>query len=265
MRIQHLKQWALSPKNNKIELFASADVSLSKACSPVLLIGGVHGDEPEGVELAQKTLGWLQNETMAAELRAYKLQQSGASSASKHWSNDIKDQPFSSGDKDLPIKVPWIVIPCINVDGYKAATRVNGNGVDLNRNYPSKSWSPKYEKERYYPGPHAASEPEIRALIELIEVTKPRVVIHCHSWNPSIVLSGPPALRDAEYLSECSGYEIQDDIGYPTPGSLSQWGWADRRIPIICIEEQEHIDLSLVWPHFEVGMKKIFGDSSLRR
>src|SRR5690606_10035972 len=143
-----------------------------------------------------------------------------------------------------------------------ANQRVNGNGVDLNRNYPSKNWQPDFSEDRYYPGPRAGSEPEIAALIRLIERTRPRLIIHCHSWHPSIVLSGPSELNDAKYLSQASGYEIQASIGYPTPGSLSEYAWADRKIPVICIEEQDHIELSLVWPRFKAGIQRIFQDPS---
>lgn len=225
MSIQHLKEWALSPKNNNIPLYASANVKLDTHCSPVILIGGVHGDEPEGVELAKKTLRWLKAESQLKESR---------------------------------VKIPWILIPCLNVDGYKANERVNGNGVDLNRNYPSQSWTNEFEQARYFPGLYAGSEPEVQALIKLIEDTQPRLIIHCHSWEPSIVLSGPPAIAEARALAESSGYDVIPDIGYPTPGSLSEYCWNDRAIPVICIEEQEHIDLALVWPHFEKGIKAIF-------
>ena len=80
-----------------------------------------------------------------------------------------------------------------------------------------------------------------------------------------IVYAGEPARRDSERLAKTSGYEVKPDIGYPTPGSLSQYGWEDLKIPIICIEEQDELtDLSVVWPHFADGMKEIFRDKSMR-
>ena len=33
-----------------------------------------------------------------------------------------------------------LFIPCLNPDGKKADTRTNANGVDLNRNFPTKNW-----------------------------------------------------------------------------------------------------------------------------
>ena len=188
-------------------------------------MGGIHGDEPLGVLLAEKTLDFLKTTT---------------------------------------VQLPWILIPVLNVDGYRAGTRVNGRGVDLNRNYPSKSWSPECEKERYYPGPSAASEAEIRAVVRLITDFRPRVIIHCHSWKPMIVATGEPGLRDAERLSRSSGYQVVPEIGYPTAGSLSQYGWVDNKIPVICIEEADETAPEKVWPNFEKGMREIFLDASAR-
>src|SRR5205085_2240171 len=127
--------------------------------------------------------------------------------------------------------------------------RWNGAGVDLNRNYPSKSWSPNYDKERYFPGKEPGSEPEVQGVVKLIEQYDPRLIIHCHSWNPMVVCAGEPGRKDAERLGRASGYEVKEEIGYPTPGSLSQYGWVDHGIPIICIEEQEKIPLDQIWPH----------------
>jgi murein peptide amidase A len=219
-----VKEWAFSAMKRPIALYKSHE----NPDRPILLTGGVHGDEPEGIWLAEATLEWLKSN--------------------------------SSNEKNVGGKtqVPWVIIPCINPDGAAKNERVNGHGVDLNRNYPSKSWSPKFEKERYFPGASAASEPEIKSLIALIRQTKPRLLIHCHSWKPCIVFAGEPGLPAARALAECTGYTLKDDIGYPTPGSLSEWGWVDNNTPVICIEESEGTAKKDVWPHFAEGMKKIF-------
>lgn len=195
-------------------------------------MGGIHGDEPEGVALAEGTLRWLQSEC-------------------------------EDGNGDT--LAPWVVIPCLNIDGFAKNQRVNGRGVDLNRNYPASNWSPNADKERYFPGPAPASEPEIQGVVGLLRDLRPRLVIHCHSWNPMVVYAGEPGLRDAQRLGRASGYQVVDTIGYPTPGSLSQYGWGDLRIPIICIEEQDGLtDLSPIWPRFASGIQDIFRDTSTR-
>ena len=203
-----------------IPLYASAP--LADLRSPIFLMGGVHGDEPEGVELATKTLAMLK------------------ASKAKH---------------------DWVLIPNINPDGVAKNTRVNGRGVDLNRNYPSKSWAPDFKEARYNPGASAGSEPEVQLVVKILREVKPRLAIHCHSWNPMVVCTGEPGLPEAHMLGRSCGYEVTPEIGYQTPGSLSQFGWHDHGIPVICIEEQNGIALPTIWPRFEKGMREVFGVS----
>lgn len=221
---QLLKCWKKTALGTPIVLAASGPLDDLQGSRPILLMGGVHGDEPEGVRLAEETLRALLT-----------------------WQK--KGAPLGS----------WLLIPCLNVDGYKANTRVNSNGVDLNRNYPSRDWSPKADKPRYFPGPAAASELETQGVVELIQRFRPRLLIHCHSWNPCIVATGPDAQNAGQAFADSSGYNLVPEIGYPTPGSLSRYGFHDLGIPVICIEEQEQQkDLNSIWPRFEVSMKKVF-------
>lgn len=241
MQITHDPYWAKSAGGENISLYFSPGYSHLQDPRPVIIVGGVHGDEPEGVYLAEQCLKWLQK--------------------------------CHSSPQNSEIAVPWLLIPCINPDGYKRDRRVNANGVDLNRNYPSQSWSPEYQGNRYYPGPTAGSEPEIKSFVQLMQKEKPRLVIHCHSWEPCIVCTGHPGMRDAEKLGAASGYQVQESIGYPTPGSLSQWGWHDHQIPIICIEvpdrnnrkESQSQLFEKLWNTFEPAFAKIFADASARK
>jgi hypothetical protein len=219
--IFHQTSWAKTSLGTSIEMYKKSHSPSGFSESPVLFIGGVHGDEPEGVRLANELLTWLQEK-----------------------------------EKTEPELIrPWILIPCINPDGFHRNQRTNSNGVDLNRNFPSQDWSSEAKAPRYYPGPTPGSEAEVQALIKLIEAEKPQLIVHFHSWEPCVVYTGAPGKKAAEILATGSGYTAREDIGYPTPGSLGQYGWLDRQIPVICIEEQEHIDLELVWPHFKTGLE----------
>ncbi len=218
--IIHLSSWATSANGNSIELFKKKHTSSTKR--PFLFIGGVHGDEPEGIAIAEGFLAWLKEAEKTQSLRS------------------------------------WIVIPCINPDGYKNNQRTNGHGVDLNRNFPSDDWSAKNERgPRYSPGSHPSSEPEVKALVQLIEIEKPEVIFHFHSWEPCVVYTGAPGQEYAEFLSPSPTYPVREDIGYPTPGSLGQYGWQKHKIPVICIEEKEKIDPKMAWPHFRDGFEKL--------
>ena len=216
LTVLHHSSWAQSALGKPLELFSS----LHSTERPFLFIGGIHGDEPEGVTLATEFLSWLQ----------------------KNNNESLK---------------PWILIPCLNVDGFAQKARTNGNGVDLNRNFPSPDWSADIKSQRYNPGPFAASEPEVHALIELIETENPLAIIHFHSWEPCVVYTGAPGKEFATILVGETGYVVSEDIGYPTPGSLGQFGWLAHQIPVICIEEQEKISQNLVWPRFQKGLIRL--------
>jgi len=226
MQITKIETWAESANHHAISLAYGSGFVFEKNLRPVLFIGGVHGDEPEGVELSTRLLEYLEH----------------------------------SNEKFCP----WLLIPCLNPDGYMAGKRTNANGVDLNRNYAAKNWSPEYEKDRYFPGDSPASEPEIQALQKLIEQEKPRLIVHFHSWEPCIVYSGAAGLKDAQHLAKASGYKLLDSIGYTTTGALSSYAAIDLNIPVICIEEQQGVSLQSVWPRFKEGLLQILNDVTMR-
>ncbi len=151
-----------------------------------------------------------------------------------------------------------MLIPCLNPDGFGKNERVNGNGVDLNRNFPEKNWSSYHTAPRYYPGPRPCSEPEVKALIQLIDEIQPRIIIHCHSWKPCIVLTGDSEIETAKTLSRHTGYEFMHDIGYPTPGSLGEYGWREKKIPVICVEVEEKLQRPAIESLFRKPIEEIF-------
>lgn len=231
-KLFHQTSWARSFRGSPIEMYSKTHSRDGKATASILFIGGVHGDEPEGVRLANDFLVWL------------------------------KETETSTPEKILH---SWTLIPCLNVDGFAANERTNGHGVDLNRNFPADDWSPEHRAPRYYPGEHPASEPEIRALVELITREKPDLIVHFHSWQPCIVYTGKGCEEAAVAIAGQTGYPVHEDIGYPTPGSLGQYGWLNHKIPVICIEEQEHIALEKVWPNFGPGLQKLMTSPLVRQ
>lgn len=169
----------------------------------VLIIGGVHGDESEGVVAAHGLLGKF------IESYTYKLKMT--------------------------------VIPALNLDGVLAKTRQNANGVDLNRNLPTQDWTSEVLNPRYFPGTKPNSEPENQALTDFIQREKPRIIYSLHSWNPLLNVNGK-CRKEAEVIHQLTGYPIQEDIGYPTPGCLGTYCGLERDIPTLTYEIQRGLD-----------------------
>lgn len=195
-----------------------------KAPKYLYLLAGVHGDEVEGVYVLKELYAWL------------KL------------NHDLKD-------------LPMIVIPILNVDGYKNQTRVNAHSVDLNRNLPTKDWSNDHKEAKYNPGPKALSEPENQFLVKLMDKYRPGLIMSFHTWKPILNYNGE--CQDiADFLSEFNDYETASDIGYPTPGSLGTFAVEKYNSPVLtfeCPELRTHREtLKEIWLENEEGLKKVF-------
>lgn len=194
-----------------------------KATKYLYLMAGVHGDEVEGVYVLKELFDWLKVEHSL---------------------------------KDLPI----IVLPIVNVDGYRAGTRVNAHQVDLNRNLPTSDWKPEASQPKYYPGPEALSEPENQFLVKLFDKYRPGFILSFHTWKPILNYNGD--CEDiALFLKKYNDYPVDSDIGYPTPGSLGAYGPEKYKCPVLtfeCPELKNHKEtLKEIWDENEKGLKDL--------
>lgn len=163
----------------------------------VLILGGVHGDESEGTVAASALLGRLAKGSVPC--------------------------------------LRLTIVPLFNVDGILSGQRQNANGVDLNRNLPTQDWTASVENPRYFPGKSANSELENQALTGWIERNQPVFILSLHSWKPMLNVNGD-CRNVAEVISRLTGYEIQDSIGYPTPGCLGTYCGLERNMPTLTYE-----------------------------
>lgn len=144
-----------------------------------------------------------------------------------------------------------LMIPCLNKSGFEAKTRVNSNGVDLNRNFPTENWV-LGEKNEFYGGESPASEKETKFLIEVIEKYSPKAILTLHAPYKVVNYDGD-AKELAEKISAIIKYPVEESIGYPTPGSFGTWAGIERNIPTITLELDEGINVEeLVLPIFEI-------------
>ena len=125
-------------------------------------------------------------------------------------------------------------IPKLNPSG----TRKNSNGVDLNRNFPTKNWELGDKDSDYYGGPTPASETETKYLVNLINKNNFSAIITIHAPYKTVNYDGP-AEALANKISEIIGYPPSSDIGYATPGSFGTYCGKERQIPTITIEIDE--------------------------
>lgn len=144
-----------------------------------------------------------------------------------------------------------LFIPCLNPDGMQLKTRTNSNGVDLNRNFPTKNWelTPKNE---FFGGMSAGSEIETKFLMDTINEFKPQLILTLHAPYKIVNYDGP-AREISEKISEIIGYPVEESIGYPTPGSFGTYAGIEREIPAITLELDEVCPVQdLVKPVFEI-------------
>lgn len=165
----------------------------------VLIIGGFHGNELNGVELALAFGEYLEEEG------------------------------------DVPAGVRAVVVPVLNPDALVRQQRMNVNNVDINRNFPTVNWTPEVKVERYNPGKAPASEPETRIAMKLVEEYRPLRIISIHTPLEVVNYDGP-AKELAERMAAHNGYPVRGDIGYPTPGSFGNFAGVEKQIPTITLE-----------------------------
>ena len=138
------------------------------------------------------------------------------------------------------VKTNVLFIPCLN----PCKTRTNANGVDLNRNFPTKNWVLS-EKNEFYGGDSPASEEETRFVINLVEKFVPKLILTLHAPYKVVNYDGD-AKEIAEKISKIINYPVESSIGYPTPGSFGTWAGVERNIPVITLELDEDIEVELL-------------------
>ncbi len=140
--------------------------------------------------------------------------------------------------RDIDARNSWRIVPVLNPDGMDLKQRMNANGVDLNRNFPSTDWDQlaiKYWREkknqdpRRYPGLSAASEPETRCAMAHIEDFKPDFIVAIHTPYGVLDFDGPrmnfPHFKWLPWVS----------LG-TFPGSLGRYMWKDKQVPVLTVE-----------------------------
>ncbi|HEX5591885.1 MAG TPA: M14 family zinc carboxypeptidase [Solirubrobacterales bacterium] len=102
--------------------------------------------------------------------------------------------PLTGGCPDPSADI--YVVPNLDPDGSARGSRLNGRGVDLNRNFPAGRRPRGEHGDPEYPGPRPFSEPETRLAARIIRALRPEATIWFHqhrgarpfvrAWGPSV-------------------------------------------------------------------------------
>ncbi|MFB6374057.1 MAG: hypothetical protein ABEN55_13305, partial [Bradymonadaceae bacterium] len=118
-----------------------------------------------------------------------------------------------------------------NPDGITAETRENARGVDINRDFPASNAD----------GASHPTEPETRALVDLVEAADPAAILSIHCCEPLFDWDGP-----ARPLAETMAAAMADEVRFPVerlgapPGSLGSWAGRNRGHPVVTVEFDCH-------------------------
>ena len=128
--------------------------------------------------------------------------------------------------------------------------QANARGVDLNHNYDAGFDEYKKLEAEYgihggaptrFSGEYPESEPECRAMCNLIRALSPDVIYTFHTQGEEIFYTSgdcvlDESLRIGKLLSEKSGYALSCPEGLASYGGLTDWALTKMKIPSFTIE-----------------------------
>ena len=145
--------------------------------------------------------------------------------------------------------------------------KANGNGVDLNRQYPA-GWKemktgPDQPSYQFYKGAHAISEAETKALVRFTRSLKPVISAAYHSTGREIFwhyqTSGQQKERDyrlAKAVADKTGYRLSQPDKHAVGSGFTDWLIAEYKIPAMTIEiGKERVNTEVPLREFEAEWK----------
>ncbi len=183
---------------------------------------------------------------------------------------------FQEYPEAVPETITLFIVPSANPDGQVAVTgkegeftrddvfsdtipgRLNGNHVDLNRNWDCQ-WAPTaiWRQEEVSGGSGPFSEPETQALRSFIEKQQPQAVIFWHSKANGVFAADCPddprptethlrSFELAQLYGSAAGYPVYEYFtSYPVTGDAGDW-LTKVGITSITVELKTHEGLD--WP-----------------
>jgi len=174
----------------------------------VLFMGGIHGNEVGTVKLMHRLINYLSQNKISEDIAVY-------------------------------------AIPLVNNDGYQVAQskpdyfrggrlgRFNANNVDLNRNFPTKSfakeniWGFGTKKVTVFCGDFPACEPETKILVDFIKNNEIKIIYSFHSRGKEVMGNNNELSQKLvkDYV-ENTGYNYVSDEKWEElkqTGTIKEW------------------------------------------
>jgi murein peptide amidase A len=157
----------------------------------------------------------------------------------------------------IPSGSTLYLIPDMNPDavarGRNVDARVNANGVDLNRNFPTPNWTANWDHANCWNdrpttgGKYAGSEPETKAVMNFIVSHHILAMISYHSAALGVFPGGSPWQPASEALasglSRVTGYPYPPvDTGCVYTGTLADWAVENGVRAAVDMELANHSD-----------------------
>ncbi len=184
----------------------------TRQAQTVLLIAGIHGNEPAGIPLLSTLLDEAPSLQSALQNRTV------------------------------------VMLPCINPDGVFHQRRTNLNHVDLNRNFDSANWKKPHSRRH---GPTPLSEPESQIIVDVIARFKPTRILTIHQPIGCIDYDGPNETQEIAFaMAESIMQRLPVRKLGTRNGSLGSFAGVDLGLPTLTVELKrgdEKIDASELW------------------
>lgn len=213
----------------------------------ILICGGVHGRETINPIVLMKITEFYANQYEQFKASKERLDQRLRNPLADI-EKQYEDMIFGKCIFELLQTYTILIIPLLNPDGYMISLygyrsitdpslqsklkgtgfnysewKLNARGVDINRNFPCRSWKPKRA------GDYAASENETKALIQVFHHYRIRCFIDFHSRGKTIYYYRNSMTRDynerqlyiSERLKDITKYELnepENEIDYGDSG-----------------------------------------------
>lgn len=206
--------WSCEGRPIEATVFGSGDLR-------IYLIGGIHGDENEGL---------VSVDALARSL-------------------------------SLPTGLPaatWRMVRNANPDGTAANTRGNANHRDLNRNWPARNFA---ARSTYGTTPLSEPETAAIHQDLLAFRPDVVIVFHSSPRGPFVNFDGPAVhLAEAFTEAARAGdgrWRVVPNMGYPTPGSLGSFIGVDGGVPILTIEFERGHSADMVLTAASSGVEAV--------